>query len=307
MGLPLDALDTVNPWWLPQLDTNSGTVSSPLDDDDLSTPHYKDRCIKSHNYPFRDTPIAHRCPSILPLHLLVPHNETTDLGFGPGQIVEEHKGWYCTQCGALNRVNMMRHRRCSSSFCASTNPEKPQHGSGYALPLTCIRTPHETLPVHLPVNTLPFGVDEPTIVTWHDGMMVLRYVLAAHPPAVSALQVDQPPPRPWDRAGEVSARHIFTGNAPSLQLEATELLDSIQTGCELVRESIDSPYFSHTAVVPETTWPDCLTRAREVIAQKIKAYICKGEEGTSIQRLLVTGWMDSGSRRVRFSPRGFTQ
>ncbi|KAJ7493424.1 hypothetical protein B0H11DRAFT_962700 [Mycena galericulata] len=296
LGLPLEALSPAVPWWLPRFKPSLVPVSASTSDGvDLSTPHLKDRRLQSHNYRFRNIPIADRCPSILPLHLLVPQNDSTELGFGPGQVVQERKGFYCVVCGKLNRITMMRHRRCSSSFCASTDPEKSKNSSGYSLPLACIRSPHETLPVYLPVNTLPWGVDEPAIQTWPNGMMVLRYLLATHPPA-GAVGVDEPSKLAWSPAGQVSARHVFTGNAPSLQLDATDLFESIQIGCELVRETNDSPYFSHTAIVPETTWPECLARAREVIARSIKTYICTGEKEISIQRLLVKGWVDTGAR-----------
>lgn len=147
------------------------------------------------------------------------------------------------------------------------------------------------MPVYLPVNARPMGVgvDEPTILAWPDGMMVLEYVLVSGHPQSQ---------RHVGPKGEVSARHIFTGNIPSLQLEATELFDSIQIGCELVRETKDSPYFSRTVVPPEAQWPECLNRARVVIANRLKTYICQGDEEIRIQRLLVKGWVDNGSRRV---------
>jgi hypothetical protein len=126
-------------------------------------------------------------------------------------------------------------------------------------------------------------------------MMVLRYILG-HRAAVEPHQHTQ-----WNRGLgiEASARHIFTGNAPSLQVGATELFDSIQIGCPLLREGDDSSYFSHTAVLePDAQWPACLTRAREVIAKSIKTYVFTENQEMDIQRLLVKGWVDSGSRWV---------
>ncbi|KAJ7746853.1 hypothetical protein DFH07DRAFT_580731 [Mycena maculata] len=297
LGFPSDAVDITTPWWLSQLDTSmepaSNSTSSP-NDTDLSTPYYKDRRAQNHNYRFRNMPIAHCCPSILPFHLLVPHNDGTELGFGPEQIANEPKGYYCADCGKLNRITMMRHRRCSSSFCAS---KKSQKSSGYSLSLDCIRGPHQTLPVYLPNNTLPPGVNEPTCQSWPDGMMVLCYILGTTPPADGPVRSEQPSQRPQRLAGEVSVHHVFTGNSPLLQSDATELLESIQIGCELVRDANESPYFSHTAVAPETTWPECLTRARAVITKNVKTYIGMGEQEISIRRLIAKGWVDNGSRR----------
>jgi len=50
-------------------------------------------------------------------------------------------------------------------------------------------------------------------------------------------------------------------------------------------------------VEPDAQWPECLIRAREVIAQSIKTYVCAEGQEMDIQRLLVKGWVDSGSRR----------
>jgi hypothetical protein len=130
-------------------------------------------------------------------------------------------------------------------------------------------------------------------------MMVLRYVLTADKHAVAAVESKQYAQREWAPEGEVFASHIFTGNMPSLQLDATELLDSIQLGCELVRDTNDSPYFSHTTTFgPDAQSPECLTRAREVIIKSIKTYV-SADQDMGIQRLMVKGWVDSGSRRVR--------
>ncbi|KAJ6581179.1 hypothetical protein B0H19DRAFT_496616 [Mycena capillaripes] len=302
LGLPSDSLpETVAPWWLPP-HTSEAVVSEPAststssDNVDASTPEYKHQRLRSHNYSFRNTPIANRCPSILPLHLLVPHNDSAELGFGPEEIVEEHKGWYCAECGKLNRVVMMRHRRCSSSFCVSKVSSRSEASCGYSVLLECLRSPHEMLPAYLPTTKLPPGVGAPAKIQWPNGMMVLRYVLGVNKePAAAAVESDQPGQR-WAPNGEVSARYIFTGNMPSLQLDATELLDSIQTSCELVRDANDSPYFSHTASIG-LHWPECLRRAREVIAKSVKTYVCSGDQEMDIQRLLVKGWVDSGSRR----------
>ncbi|KAF8196826.1 hypothetical protein K438DRAFT_1825620 [Mycena galopus ATCC 62051] len=281
------------PWWLP---TTEGTIveSVPSDDDDASTPEYKHRRLQSHNYSFRNIPIAGRCPSILPPHLLGPQNDSAEIGFDQEETVDEdsrryqdHRGWYCGECGKLNRVMMMRHRRCNSSFCASKISDQWDASGGYSVPLESMRTPHETTPVYLPKATLPPGVVEPTPLQWSDGMVVLRYDLGINRIAEQ--------PRQWDLKGEVSVQHIFTGNVPSLQLDATELLDSIQTGCLLRREAFDSPYFGHTAVMePETLWPECLSRAREVIAQSIKTYVCTKNQkmDVDIHQLLVKGWVD---------------
>jgi hypothetical protein len=226
--LDLLSSDLTRPWWRPSSgphDDIQSTFNPPSDDNDTSTPRFMRLRTQSHNYAFRNNPIAARCPSILPLHLLVPHYDSSELGFGPGQAAEGQKGWYCTACGKLNRVIMMRHRRCTSSACTSKGKTAWGEG-GYSVPLDSIRNPHQTLPIYLPNNTLPFGVDEPTVTTWPDGMLVLWYCL-------SASAAGQTPQQ------EVSARHIFTCNAPSLQVEATELLDNIQSGCELVRDNKD--------------------------------------------------------------------
>ncbi|KAF7356905.1 hypothetical protein MVEN_01026300 [Mycena venus] len=302
LDLPSDTLpETTSPWWLPPPSASEATVANPVsttsfDDSDASTPEYKQRRLQSRNYHFRDIPIANRCPSILPLHLLVPHNDTTGIGFGPDEVVEEYKGWYCVECGKLNRVTMMRHRRCGSSFCASKCSNRPEASGGYAVPLESIRTPHEAAPVYRPNTTLPLGVDEPTITEWSDGMMVFRYILGPNQCPLAAVEMDHARLQS-DAEGAVSARHIFTGNVPSLQLDATELLASIQIGCELARDAYNSPYFSHTAVMePDARWPECLMRAREVITRSIKTYIRPEDQEMDIQRLLVKGWVDSGRR-----------
>ncbi|KAJ7777469.1 hypothetical protein B0H16DRAFT_1712470, partial [Mycena metata] len=303
LGLPSDTLEAevAAPWWLPQSTRTENVVAEPsspsnFPDDDLSAPEYKRQRLRSPNYAFKDTPIAHRCPSILPLHLLVPHNDDTELGFGP---IEERRGWYCEECGKLNRVMQMRHRRCSSLLCRSKKSEWAV--GGYSLPLESIRSPQDKMPVYLPTTTLPLAVSQPTHVVWPDGMSVLHYALGVRASTVGALGSEQSTKRAWGPAGEIFAKLIFTGNAPSLQLDATELLDSIQTGCELVREAIDSPYFSHTVAVDlDTPRPTCLGRAGEVIAKSVKKYLCAENQEMSIHRLFVKGWVDSGSRGTDF-------
>ncbi|KAJ6485825.1 hypothetical protein C8R45DRAFT_998054 [Mycena sanguinolenta] len=296
LGLPSDTLaKTVFPWWLPQ---GSAVAESSRysADNDASTPEYKKQRLESHNYAFRDIPIANHCPSVLPAHLLDPHNDSADLGFDQDDTVEEqtgwcreHKGWYCVECGKLNRVMMMRHRRCNSSFCGSKNSDLAV--GGYSVPLESIRTPHQTTPIYLPKATLPPGIDVPTPLQWPDGMMVLRYVLGINKPR-------RRPQRRWYLDGEVSVRHIFTGNMPSLQADATELLDSIQTDCPLLRDGFDSPYFSHTAVMTRTPWPDCLARAREIISRSIKTYVCAENQDIDINRIVVKGWVDRSGRNA---------
>ncbi|KAJ6624956.1 hypothetical protein B0H10DRAFT_2005018 [Mycena sp. CBHHK59/15] len=283
LELPSDIQEqTTSPWWHSQLEPRDAAGLTPPSNDDISTPHYKHSRLQSPNYSFRNAPFASRCPSILPLPLVVP-SQNTELGFGPEVVVEELKGWYCAECGKVNRVMMMRHRRCNSSFCSSKNPDKSR---GYSVPLDAIRSPHQTLPIYLPNNTLPFGVGDPTITTWPDGMLVLRYLLGLQSNAGVAM----------DQQGEISAKHIFTGNAPALQGEAAELLDSIQTSCELVRDNHDSPYFSHDNGV-QMQWSQPLKRAQAVLAKIVKSYICQGDEEIHFECLIVKGWVDSGSLR----------
>ncbi|KAJ7230718.1 hypothetical protein GGX14DRAFT_411898 [Mycena pura] len=296
LGLPSETLDLNTPWWLPRPNTGEITVVEPTPiPTDVSTESYKQQRLESPNYRFSNTPIANRCPSsILPLHLLLPYNEHSEEGgFYPEQQEGERNGWYCVDCGKLNRVVMMRHRRCNSSLCASKISPCVR---GFSVSLDRIRTPHDALPAYMPNNTLPLGVDEPTVDTWPDGMVVLHYLLDRRETAgnvVDPQQLKQEAPQ-----REVSAMHIFTGNALPLQRHATELLESIQVGCELVRETNDSPFFRRTAVEQDTEWPECLIRAREVIAQSIKTYTSTAEKDFDIPQLLVRGWVDSGSYRV---------
>ncbi|KAF7370916.1 hypothetical protein MSAN_00725500 [Mycena sanguinolenta] len=284
LGLPSDTLaKTALPWWLPQ-----GTaVAEPASRSNVL------KVIITLSGTYLSQIVA---PPFSPAHLLDPHNDSADLRFDQEESPEEqtgwcreHKGWYCVECGKLNRVMMMRHRRCNSSFCVSKNSDTPAAMSGYSVPLESIRTPHQMTPIYLPKATLPRGIDVPMPMQWPDGTMVLRYVLGAN-------KLRRGPQRKWYLDEEVSVRHIFTGNMPSLQADATELLDRIQTDCPLLRDGFDSPYFSHNAVMTGAPWPDCLARAREVISQSIKTYVCAENQDIDIHRILVTGWVDRSGR-----------
>ena len=77
--------------------------------DAFTTPRHLASHRANHNYQFRNVTLRMKCPSVLPLRLLLDEGE----GYYEGVLA----GWFCQRCGKINMQLMLRHRACGSSFC----------------------------------------------------------------------------------------------------------------------------------------------------------------------------------------------
>lgn len=87
-----DGQQLTKPWW----------NSSPLEIGDGRAATYMHR-----------TDLQNHCHNLLPLDMFAVPGPHTSSGPFP-------RGWYCVNCGKLNKQIFLRHRKCSSSQCQVT-------------------------------------------------------------------------------------------------------------------------------------------------------------------------------------------
>lgn len=108
-------VSTLHPWWMP---SPQAPEKSPMshdegegdDSDTESTLRYRRARKASPNYARRHTHFSQIYYSMLPLPILAQLGPGAPDGAFP-------RGWYCTYCGKLNYQAMLRHRRCTNTFC----------------------------------------------------------------------------------------------------------------------------------------------------------------------------------------------
>ncbi|KAK0225273.1 hypothetical protein IW262DRAFT_673473 [Armillaria fumosa] len=177
--------------------------------------------------------------------------------------------WWCRGCGRVNREDGWKWRRCSSKKCKDKQPEFLK-----ALSLDEIRGRNDRMPMARPheMASLP-GI---TTTTWEDGTVTYMYPLAA-----SRL-----------------VKHIFTGNYPPLQEDASRLWVGLQgKGVELIRDH-DGPYYTCAFVGNREDWPESVKEASEVVSDSAVGY---GEfpSGMDIRRVEVLAWFIKGSAKFK--------
>ncbi|KAF8624149.1 hypothetical protein AX17_007212 [Amanita inopinata Kibby_2008] len=221
------------------------------------------------------------------------------------------RGWLCGRCGKLNQRVMMRHRWCASSVCKG----EPL-GVGYVVGLESARDPRQT-PIVLPFNECPAYVDV-RVADWSDGMRTLAYRPCPVPQ-------DQGLDQGQDGEGSGSGRgkdergvvkHVFTCNLPELQREATTLFEQIQQEICLQKKVGDAgPFFKcqvtesrsdignedKCGAFSSLTWrdaPKVVHDARDLLLFTGRNYA--EEPMMVIDRLVMVGWVSSGTRKVAF-------
>jgi hypothetical protein len=196
-----DGQTLIKPWWVP---SENGK--------DRAMPKYMDR-----------NDLQNDCHNLLPLDMFAepgPHTSSSPFS----------RGWYCINCGKLNKQIYLRHRMCSSTSCQVTpillasycyadmttrksNAAKASSAIGYAVRLEFAREHSQALPSVAPGNLVPKTV--PTNGSaWADGMHTCCY-------AINDM---------------VEIKHVFTSNRPNLQEEANILFREIQLHVELRRQ-----------------------------------------------------------------------
>ncbi|KAF9456067.1 hypothetical protein BDZ94DRAFT_1276582 [Collybia nuda] len=269
-------------WWAPQRGKGKERAKSDGDDgetDTESSETYRIQRAAHPNYKYRRTAVQHGFESPLPIHVRAPDR--------PGLPDELFPlGWHCTSCGKLNFRATLRHRTCSSSFCK----ERPMPES-YALPLWFLRDPQQRLPVPMPYNTYPNGVDVRYTVRDND-MRAYTYVVSG------------------DKDESVSVKHIFTCNSQHLQEDATQLLEAFQLDVPMQRKmgKTSLPYFyfefssgEASGILPSpptTTWedaPPCVLKAKEHLMSRAHVYGEKPE--VTVNTLSILAWISTGTRK----------
>ncbi|KAK0448516.1 hypothetical protein EV421DRAFT_1782734 [Armillaria borealis] len=188
-------------------------------------------------------------------------------GLGIGMRAVER--WWCRGCGRVNREDGWKWRRCLSEKCKDREPEFLK-----ALSLDEVRGRNDRMPMARPHEMA--SVPGITTTTWEDGTVTYMYPLSA-----SRL-----------------VKHIFTGNYPPLQEDASKLWVGLQgKGVELIRGR-DGPYYTCAFVGNREDWPESVKEASEVISDSAVGY---GEfpSGMDIQRVEVLAWFIKGSAKFK--------
>ncbi|KAF5379477.1 hypothetical protein D9615_006653 [Tricholomella constricta] len=342
----------LRPWWAPTApsplspsapSSSAAPTLHPTDasrahghdgeeEDTMTTPRYLVRRKQHPNYALRAFPLHLRFYSPLPLALLAPP--------GNGEVDGDlPSGWLCSDidtagCGKLNFQSLMRHRRCESSFCeerkwarAKANGKRKQkqrapsddnrgegtvEGEGYAVSLARLRDPQQAAPMSHPDNAYPAEVVDGTGAVWGDGMQTFTYVWEVQQEGQG--QGKEKEKEKEDENGKGRVTHVFTGNAGTLQVEASVLLMEVQMQVPLRRLMCSTnPYFSYVVgtepaaaktgaagrvgeQVP-VAWPDvpkCVMRARDVMLARAQVY---AEREFTINQLTILGWVTPGTRK----------
>ncbi|KAK0475441.1 hypothetical protein IW261DRAFT_479472 [Armillaria novae-zelandiae] len=192
-------------------------------------------------------------------------DQCPDLGMGL-RTVEQ---WWCRGCGRVNREDGWKWRRCLSEKCKDKQPDFLK-----ALSLDEVRGRNDRMPMARPHEMASFpGI---TTTTWEDGTVTYMYPLSA-----SCL-----------------VKHIFTGNYPPLQEDASRLWVGLQgKGVELFRDR-DGPYYTCAFVGNMEDWPESVKEASEVVGDSAVGY---GEfpSGMDIRRVEVLAWFIKGSAKFK--------
>ncbi|RDB26855.1 hypothetical protein Hypma_005206 [Hypsizygus marmoreus] len=129
--------------------------------------------------------------------------------------------------------------------------DKPP-AAGYAVSPGQVRDPHQSGVLVYPYNEYPATLFDASVGIWLDGMQTLTYIL-----------------KDKTTSGRATVKHVFTGNTPSLQMEADVLFEDLQIHVPL-RRAVLGTYFSclvgaSTSTQPHMTWensPECVSRAK---------------------------------------------
>ncbi|ESK97769.1 hypothetical protein Moror_17334 [Moniliophthora roreri MCA 2997] len=239
---------------------------------------------------------------------------SSQLGFGNGDGGPV-RGWYCCDCGKLNRQTFWRRQKCGSSFCKDKSITTCTIKS-----LDVVRERGQQQTVVFPINTHPHFVD-PLVIEWDDGMKTLVYKLGED---LRITGNDKAHVNPV-------VKHIFTCNLSSLQEEHTKLFEEIQADVVLERQPSDlskitflssatsklpnissGPYFTYAVTdSPDAftlassfgaemiAWhkvPSCITKVRELLVHVSRSY---GEiEISNVPGLLALAWTTDGRRKA---------
>ncbi|KAL0565647.1 hypothetical protein V5O48_016375, partial [Marasmius crinis-equi] len=214
------------------------------------------------------------------------------------------RGWYCSDCGKLNRQTFWRRRKCGSKAC-----EDKAVTACSVKALDVVRDRGQLQPLFLPNNTVPAFI-EPVITDWEDGRRTFVY-----------------------KTGSTSEiKHVFTCNFPDVQEEQTDLFSSIQAEVLLQRRAEDTSevltsclplsqahypfnqglYFSYAVAdtpaaftlagvynASVSTWTEarpCITQTREMLSFISQYY---GEvETPTVRDLLLLAWTVDGRRKA---------
>lgn len=188
-------------------------------------------------------------------------------GLGMGMRAVER--WWCRGCGRVNREDGWKWRRCLSEKCKDNQPEFLK-----ALSLDEVRGRNDRMPMARPHEMV--SVPGIMTTTWEDGTVTYMYPLSA-----SRL-----------------VKHIFAGNYPPLQEDASKLWVGLQgKGVELIRDR-DGPYYTCAFVGNREDWPESVKEAIEVVNDSAVGY---GEfpSGMVIQRVEVLAWFIKGSAKFK--------
>ncbi|PBK60337.1 hypothetical protein ARMSODRAFT_1068680 [Armillaria solidipes] len=186
-------------------------------------------------------------------------------GLGIGMRAVER--WWCRGCGRVNRENGWKWRRCLSEKCNDKQPEFSK-----ALSLDEVRGRNDRMPMARPHEMA--SVPGTMTTTWEDGTVTYMYPLSA-----SRL-----------------VKHIFTGNYPPLQEDASKLWVGLQgKGVELIR---DGPYYTCAFVGNRENWPESIKEASGIVGDSAVGY---GEflSGMDIQRIEVLAWFIKGTAKFK--------
>ncbi|KAG6818312.1 hypothetical protein H0H93_006053 [Arthromyces matolae] len=236
---------------------------SPTSTKFKTTPSYFSRHCDHPNYKLFQTNPHH-----LAFHHILPETlRGGEMGDIDGDLPN---GWVCGGCGRINFRSMMRRCQCVScgrqgklsaggvraeevqripegdvyqksgldAVHGAARPKEKEEGVGYAINLWQLRDPQQSGPLSHPQNAFPKFVKlEAERSEWPDGMVRFEYfwfnveetstfpnILAGNDTGSREL-----------RERRVSIAHLFTGNGPRLQSDATALLRDIQIWVPLER------------------------------------------------------------------------
>ncbi|KAK7056258.1 hypothetical protein VNI00_002811 [Paramarasmius palmivorus] len=206
------------------------------------------------------------------------------------------RGWYCSDCGKLNRQTFWRRRKCGSSFCK----DKPITSCPVRR-LDVVRERGQQQPMVLPINTQPNFID-PLISEWNDGIKTITSKFSEH----SCNSQD------GVTCTDAWAKHIFTGNLSYLQEDQTQLFEDMQRDVIFERKPLDTmPYFTYAVAASSDTFslaksfgtlsvscdtaPKCMANASDLLLHISRCY---GETDVSrVLGLVALAWSTNGRRK----------
>ncbi|KAG6810943.1 hypothetical protein H0H92_009684 [Tricholoma furcatifolium] len=169
-------------------------------------------------------------------------------------------------------------------------------GRGRPVPLYYLRDPQQSGPMSHPTNVVPLGPGssiDGARIDFRDGTVCFEYSWA------NGGVVGEGHGGLGEGSGSgsgVVVSHVFLGNTPALQRDATQLLEDIQLWVPLRRQMCSpSPYFTYTTPPAPEVWIPCMERARDAMTVRAREYAER--EDVSIDKIEACAWVVPGKRK----------